>query len=449
MSTLLEQRFAPRLSLRALSLLGLLGSGACYSEPLEAGAAAGQACPLGAVGCFCKADGSCDGTLACVSDRCVDLNQTLEQGSSTSSPDADSESGTKSEPKASPSAKGSSASSQESSPADSTTGAESGGKTGDQSGDEDNGPTGESASCNDDKKNGSESDIDCGGADCAACRVGQNCKKPSDCRSLTCDGGVCAKAVLNCESNADCDDKNPCTQDLCNAQKLCDNAPVPDGQRCNDADACTRSDQCLQGKCEGVDTRVFREDFSKLPHAFLNGAGDEYRHWEIGPAVASSCAAKGFVNDPAKDHTRDGANGVMGVHIGGCQTTQQDNFQDCAWSDYIDVSGFEADVLFSYWRHLSSPGKDPVNRFTPMVTNSIYYRSFGGGSPVLIESGWPKAVNDKTWTYIEHRVPSDGLEKVSFGICYKRLGSTGGYPGWSVDDVRVRQFGCDMADAKP
>lgn len=441
MSTLLEQRFASRFGLQALSLFGLLASGACYNNPASTGAASNQSCPLGAVGCFCRGDGSCDGTLACVSDRCVDLNQTAGSVSSQSSSGSEGATLSDAENSTCPAdkSKGSGSKDSEQEDADSTE------PTGADPAEKDDASPEPDVSCNDNQKNGNESDVDCGGSDCAGCRVGQRCAQGSDCRSLNCQDGKCVKAVLTCESNADCDDKNPCTQDLCTAQKRCDNSAEPDGQRCNDADACTRGDQCQQGRCTGVDTRVFREDFSESPHAFLNGSSSEYRHWEIGPAVASSCAAKGFVNDPAQDHSRDEANGVMGVHIGGCQTTQQDNFKDCAWSDYIDVSGFESDVLFSYWRHLSSPGKDPVNRFTPLVTNSIYYR-VPSGSPVLIESGWPKAVNDKAWTYIEHRVPSDGLEKVSFGICYKRLGSTGGYPGWTVDDVRVRQYGCELVE---
>lgn len=325
------------------------------------------------------------------------------------------------------------------------------GETASTSGDEANSedveknPSDAGAACNDEKQNGQESDVDCGGPDCAGCRVGQACVQAEDCRSSRCVEGRCAKALVTCSSNADCNDKNPCTQDVCTEQKRCENPVLPDGQACNDANACTRADKCVQGRCEGVDTRVFREDFSKSPHAFLNGSKDEYRHWEIGPAKASTCAVGDFVNDPAQDHTQDGANGVMGVLIGGCQSTKGENLMDCAWSDYIDVSGFESDILFSYWRHLSSPGRKPVNPpRLPIVTNSIYYRVPGATSAQLIEEGWYLPVIDKTWTYIQHRVPAVGLDKVSFGICYKRVGSTGEYPGWTVDDVRVRQFGCEM-----
>lgn len=439
MFTFQEHRFTTSFSFGALALVGLLFDGACVKDYQDNSAASNQSCPLGAVGCFCKVDGSCDGSLVCLSDRCVNLSVTSEPDASPSSSGAPTGKEPDQSTSSSPGESESGGAQDPSQDASST--------TPDASGDDEekDGSTEPAASCEDDKKNGLESDVDCGGPDCAGCSVGEVCNQPSDCRSMNCEGGKCVKAVVTCESNADCDDKNPCTEDLCGPQKRCENPAAPEGQRCNDADSCTRSDKCVQGRCTGIDTRVFNEDFSEQPHAFLNGSTDEYRHWEIGPAIESSCAAKGAVNDPGQDHTQDGRNGLMGVHIGGCQSTRQDNYLDCAWSDLVDVTGFESDVVFSYWRHLSSPGKDPVNRFTPMVTNSIFYRVPGSTSPVLIESGWPKAVNDQEWTYIEHRIPSDGLEKVSFGICYKRLGSTGGYPGWSVDDVRVRQYGCEMA----
>jgi hypothetical protein len=46
--------------------------------------------------------------------------------------------------------------------------------------------------CNDGVHNGDETDVDCGGATCPGCGVGQGCNVPSDCASgLTCDAGMC------------------------------------------------------------------------------------------------------------------------------------------------------------------------------------------------------------------------------------------------------------------
>src|SRR5262249_2909391 len=48
------------------------------------------------------------------------------------------------------------------------------------------------ATCADTVKNGSESDIDCGGKDCAGCDDGKTCLAPGDCASGVCTGGKCA-----------------------------------------------------------------------------------------------------------------------------------------------------------------------------------------------------------------------------------------------------------------
>ena len=46
-------------------------------------------------------------------------------------------------------------------------------------------------SCTDGVKNGSESDVDCGGPDCAPCADGRACGGDNDCRSRVCTGLVC------------------------------------------------------------------------------------------------------------------------------------------------------------------------------------------------------------------------------------------------------------------
>lgn len=50
-------------------------------------------------------------------------------------------------------------------------------------------------SCNDGKKNGPESDVDCGG-DCPSCAVGQSCASARDCASGLCGEGVCQERVI-------------------------------------------------------------------------------------------------------------------------------------------------------------------------------------------------------------------------------------------------------------
>ena len=49
--------------------------------------------------------------------------------------------------------------------------------------------------CLDGVRNGSESDVDCGGPECEPCDAGQQCALASDCASGNCDGGTCDTAA--------------------------------------------------------------------------------------------------------------------------------------------------------------------------------------------------------------------------------------------------------------
>lgn len=66
------------------------------------------------------------------------------------------------------------------------------------------------ATCDDAKKNGNETDIDCGGGGCKACDAGEACASKEDCQSGVCEGLVCkvpscSDGVQNgSESDTDC-----------------------------------------------------------------------------------------------------------------------------------------------------------------------------------------------------------------------------------------------------
>ncbi|MFZ5438508.1 MAG: hypothetical protein ACOZQL_00800, partial [Myxococcota bacterium] len=53
------------------------------------------------------------------------------------------------------------------------------------------GATTDKATCFDGEKNGTETDIDCGGGACGRCFDGKACTLPSDCMSALCTGGRC------------------------------------------------------------------------------------------------------------------------------------------------------------------------------------------------------------------------------------------------------------------
>ena len=74
--------------------------------------------------------------------------------------------------------------------------------------------------------------------DGSACDDGNACTLGESCWD-----GACVPA-----SNADCNDDNPCTADACDAGTGCQN-PTVDGGPCEDGDECTVGDECLAGVC--------------------------------------------------------------------------------------------------------------------------------------------------------------------------------------------------------
>lgn len=112
------------------------------------------------------------------------------------------------------------------------------------------------ASCDDGLKNGDETDVDCGGAVCAPCDLGQECAEPSDCESAVCEEGLCG--VASCEDvgcpNAD----ETCHQGECKRACLhprdCGETAVfecTDGVCVDlcDAVSCGEEEFCYAGEC--------------------------------------------------------------------------------------------------------------------------------------------------------------------------------------------------------
>ena len=114
------------------------------------------------------------------------------------------------------------------------------------------------ASCTDKKKNGSETDIDCGGKDCSACADGKACLAKTDCKSGVCTSNTCAApscsdGVKNGdETDVDCG--GSCTT-KCGASKSCIkntdcNSGVCDSKVCKPASC---SDKIMNGDETDVD----------------------------------------------------------------------------------------------------------------------------------------------------------------------------------------------------
>ncbi|MDI3285759.1 hypothetical protein [Polyangium sp. 15x6] len=138
-------------------------------------------------------------------------------------------------------------------------------------------------SCEDGTKNGTETDIDCGGECIERCTLGQACKSPSDCDE-SCDNGVCVSCfdgaknggegdvdcgglcVLKCAVGATCNVGEDCFNGVCNAgmcvAPACDDG-VKNGTesdedcggscstKCAAGQMCTKNGDCASNSCGG------------------------------------------------------------------------------------------------------------------------------------------------------------------------------------------------------
>lgn len=68
--------------------------------------------------------------------------------------------------------------------------------------------------CNDVAKNGTETDIDCGGICAAACQLTKGCNTSNDCATATCTGTTCQNPQ-NCVQQSDCSSGQNCVADYC------------------------------------------------------------------------------------------------------------------------------------------------------------------------------------------------------------------------------------------
>lgn len=89
--------------------------------------------------------------------------------------------------------------------------------------------------CTDQKKNGDETDVDCGG-DCGGCGAGKACEVDGDCKSAACEGGVCQATCTDAEKDGS-ETGIDCGGGSCPA--------------CKDGDGCAVSGDCESGVCVG------------------------------------------------------------------------------------------------------------------------------------------------------------------------------------------------------
>ncbi len=91
-------------------------------------------------------------------------------------------------------------------------------------------------SCTDGRRNGDETDVDCGGPECGDCAVGKGCTTGSDCVTGVCSQGVCLAAS--------------CADGVRNGNET-DTDCGGSCQDCADGQACAVDGDCTSGVCDG------------------------------------------------------------------------------------------------------------------------------------------------------------------------------------------------------
>ncbi len=84
----------------------------------------------------------------------------------------------------------------------------------------------------------------------APCDDGNKCTAGDKCTVIPGQGAKCMPGAAIDPKTA-CDDKSPCTAESCETAKGCVNTPVANGGGCDDGNVCTAGEKCASGKCQG------------------------------------------------------------------------------------------------------------------------------------------------------------------------------------------------------
>ncbi|MEE2789338.1 MAG: hypothetical protein VX589_18515, partial [Myxococcota bacterium] len=211
------------------------------------------------------------------------------------------------------------------------------------------------ASCDDGVQNGSETDIDCGGAECAKCLDGQKCSSNNDCQDSACILNTCSSCTdgirAGHETDVDCggSDCRPCAVDrACVLPRDCETnnclpvdnqlvclAPTcEDGVKngletdvdcggidcpgCADGDACEDAGDCASSSCDArvcasCDDGVLNQGESDLDcgGVFCAACADGARCTDGGDCTSGRCTIERCAVATCGDGIKNGLEGAL------------------------------------------------------------------------------------------------------------------------------------------
>jgi hypothetical protein len=168
------------------------------------------------------------------------------------------------------------------------------------------------AACSDAVKNGTETDVDCGGTCATKCIDTKKCAVAADCASGVCDG-----VALTCTAPA-CNDtvKNGSETDVDCGGAVC-------ASKCAVGKACAASSDCNNGICEANACRLPKSCNERKTAV----AGSTDGVYSIDPDGAGAGAAY----DVYCDMTNDGGGWTLAIKADGAQTTF--GYDQALWTD--------------------------------------------------------------------------------------------------------------------
>ena len=174
---------------------------------------------------------------------------------------------------------------------------------------------------------------------------------PCDDANLCTDSDACVTnnvGVAVCSGLAkDCDDKNKCTNDLCQVGIGC--LHIPAAGFCDDGDVCTTVDKCDNAVCKGskkdcADTNLCTNDSCDAKtgvcaHDIFNGPCDDNNKCTSGDQCQAGLCAGAAINcDDSNTCTNDLCDVVTGCkHIPLAGGTPCDDGLSCTFNDYCDA----------------------------------------------------------------------------------------------------------------